>query len=380
MHVGHTAIFQNANHAGSDYQIYKEDMQIAKEAADLGFQSVWGIEHHFTDYIMNPNVTQFLAYMAGYNSNIKIGSMVVVMPWYPAIRIAENMSMLDAMSGGRAVFGMGRGLARVEFEGLQLDQNESTERFIETAQAVLVGLERGYIEYEGKLIKQPKARIRPEPFKSFKNRTYAPAISPSSAKIMAELGVGVLIIPQKPWEVHIEDLKNYNDIYRRMHGGTPPRPILTSYVTCDKDAHKAEDMARKYIVGYWREVVKHYEMYGEHFGKTKGYEYYAQVAEKLASDHDALSEFFMDLQVWGTPAMCYEKVKTIYERSNCCASVSAFKFGGMPFDLALSSIRTFAKEVMPELRKLGGDAPFDNDQQPAPAFVADRISHPDALG
>ena len=80
MHVGHTAIFQNPNQAVSDYQIYQEDMAIAKECADLGFQSVGGIEHHFTDYIMNPNITQFLSYMAGYNPNIKVGSMVVVMP------------------------------------------------------------------------------------------------------------------------------------------------------------------------------------------------------------------------------------------------------------------------------------------------------------
>ena len=62
MHVGHTAIFQNPGQAISDYQLYQEDMAIAKKAADLGFQSVWGIEHHFTDYIMNPNVTQFLAF------------------------------------------------------------------------------------------------------------------------------------------------------------------------------------------------------------------------------------------------------------------------------------------------------------------------------
>jgi|SRR5581483_3478443 len=105
------------------------------------------------------------------------------------------MAVLDAMSDGRALFGFGRGLSRIEFAGLQLSMGESTERMIETAQAVLTGLERGYVEYDGKLIKQPKARIRPEPFKSFRNRVYAPSISPSSAAIMAELGVGVLIIP-----------------------------------------------------------------------------------------------------------------------------------------------------------------------------------------
>ena len=222
MHIGHTAIFQNPNQVVTDYQIYQEDMVLAKEAADLGFQSVWGIEHHFTDYIMNPNVTQFLAYMAGYNSQIKVGSMVVVMPWYPAIRIAENMAMLDAMSDGRAVFGMGRGLARVEYAGLQINQNESTDRFIESAQAVLTGLEQGYVESDGTFIKQPKARIRPEPFKTFHGRCYAAAVSPSSAPILAELGIGMLIIPQKPFADHLKDVETHAALYRKIHGGEPP--------------------------------------------------------------------------------------------------------------------------------------------------------------
>jgi alkanesulfonate monooxygenase SsuD/methylene tetrahydromethanopterin reductase-like flavin-dependent oxidoreductase (luciferase family) len=187
MHVGHTAIFQNPNQVVSDYQIYQEDMALAKEAADLGFGSVWGIEHHFTDYIMNPNVTQFLAYMAGYNAKIKVGSMVVVLPWYPAIRVAENMAMLDAMSNGRAVFGMGRGLARVEYEGLQLDQNESTDRFMETAQAVLTGLEQGYVEFDGKLIKRQRSASGPSHLRPSKagatrppSRLHPPRSSPSS--------------------------------------------------------------------------------------------------------------------------------------------------------------------------------------------------------
>ena len=61
MHVGHTAIFQNPNQGVSDYQSYQGGMALAKECADLDLQSMWGIEHHFTDYIMKPNVTQSLA-------------------------------------------------------------------------------------------------------------------------------------------------------------------------------------------------------------------------------------------------------------------------------------------------------------------------------
>ena len=58
--------------------------------------------------------------------------------------------MLDCMSDGRALFGIGRGLARVEFEGFRLNMGDSRERFVESAEMVLQGLEQGYCEYDGK--------------------------------------------------------------------------------------------------------------------------------------------------------------------------------------------------------------------------------------
>ena len=370
MHVGHTAIFQNPRQAVPDYQIYQEDMAIAKECADSGFQSVWASEHHFTDYMLTPNVTQFLAYMAGYSPNIKVGAMVVVLPWYPAIRIAENMAMLDAMSGGRALFGFGRGLSRIEFEGLKVDMGEASERMIETAQAVFAGLEQGYVEFDGQYIKQPKVRIRPEPHQSFHNRIYAPSISPSSAAIMAKLGVGVLIIAQKPWAAHMVDLRNYEKIFRETHGRPAPRPLVTSFTVCHRDAGKARDLAAHYIAGYWREVVKHYELTGAHFATTVGYEYYADVAARLrAEGADGYTEFFMELQVYGTPQQCYDRIANIHAQSDCCGSISAFKFGGMPYADARASMRLFAREVMPQLRKLGFEPSFDTEEPVAAKFL-----------
>src|SRR5690606_18850763 len=100
-------------------------------------------------------------------------SMVVVLPWHDPLRVAEEISMLDNMSNGRMILGMGRGAGKVEFDGFRLDMGESRERFVESAEMVLEGLERGYVEYEGKFIHQPRVDIRPRPFKSFRNRTYA---------------------------------------------------------------------------------------------------------------------------------------------------------------------------------------------------------------
>lgn len=373
MHVGMAAIFQNpGNEQGvSDYTVYQEDLALALAAEDLGYESVWGVEHHFTDYTMTPDVAQFLAYVGGHSKKVKLGTMVVVLPWNDPMRVAEKMSMLDCMTDGRALFGIGRGLGRVEFEGFRLDMNESRERFVECAETVLDGLEQGYCEYDGQHIKQPKARIRPEPFRSFKNRTYAAAVSPESSQVMAKLGIGILVIPQKPWDEHAAELKAYNELFMEVHGRAAPRPYIAGWVACDKDPAKAEAMAYEYIVGYWNSVVKHYEMSSDHFAKTKGYEYYTRLNQTIDEiGIDGMAKFFMDLQVWGTPDQCIEKIRDIHAKTDCCGFTGVFSYAGMPHSMAKGNLELFAAEVMPALREIGHSPAFDMQEDEAPAFIA----------
>jgi alkanesulfonate monooxygenase SsuD/methylene tetrahydromethanopterin reductase-like flavin-dependent oxidoreductase (luciferase family) len=284
--------------------------------------------------------------------------------------VAEKVAMLDCMSEGRVLLGIGRGLGRVEFEGFRVPMGESRERFVECAETLLSGLEQGYCEYNGKYVKQPKARLRPEPFRSFKTRTYAAAISPESALIMARLGIGILVIPQKPWEEHAKELKDYSDLFRKEQGVAAPPPYVAGWVACDKDAGRAEEMAHKYIGGYWNSVVKHYEMSSDHFEQTKGYEYYKRLTETIADQGvDAMAEFFMSLQVWGTPEQCYEKIKDIHRRTDCCGFTGVFSYAGMKEPVARANLELFAREVMPELKRLGKSPRFDIEVDGPPAFA-----------
>jgi len=156
MHVGMTTFFQNIGHAMSDAAVYAHEMSMADLAEPLGFDSLWSAEHHFDDYTMCPNVAQFLTYMAGRTRKVKLGSMVMVLPWHDPVRLAEEASVLDHLSGGRVILGIGRGLGRIEFRGFRLNMGESRTRFAEYAQAILQGLETGHIEYDGEYLKQPK--------------------------------------------------------------------------------------------------------------------------------------------------------------------------------------------------------------------------------
>src|ERR687885_1295546 len=146
MHVGFAPLFQTPGNVRSDAEVYRQELRLAEMAEPLGFDSVWGVEHHFTDYTMCPDVLQFLTYVAGRTQRAQLGSMVVVLPWHDPMRVAEQVSMLDHLSGGRLILGLGRGLARVEYEGFRINQNEGRQRFVEYAQLLLDGLEKGYTE------------------------------------------------------------------------------------------------------------------------------------------------------------------------------------------------------------------------------------------
>jgi alkanesulfonate monooxygenase SsuD/methylene tetrahydromethanopterin reductase-like flavin-dependent oxidoreductase (luciferase family) len=237
--------------------------------------------------------------------------------------------------------------------------NTSREIFVESAQMILRGLEQGYCEYDGKFIKQVRRDIRPRPHASFRGRSYAAAVSPESSRIMAELGLGLCIIPQKPWDLVAAELSEYRAIYHDVNGTDAPPPVVAGWTFCDEDPAHAEAMARRYIGGYWKTVVEHYEMVGTHLQTTKGYESYARMQE-IASQPggaDAMTEFFLDLQIWGTPEQCYEKIMTIKGLTGAGAYNGVFSYAGMPYEDAERSMRLFARTVMPRLQALD-DAPL----------------------
>lgn len=353
MHVGMGAIFQAEDEARTDREVYQNELRLADLAEPLGFESVWGVEHHFTNHTVCPDVLQYLTYIAARTQRIQLGSMVVVLPWHHPMRVAEQVMMLDHMSNGRVIFGIGRGLGRVEFEGLGVRQEDSREIFTEAAQMILQGLERGHCEFDGKFIKQVRRDIRPRPFKSFRGRTYAAAVSPESSIILAKLGIGILIMPQKPWDTVAAELREYRRVFREVNGVDAPPPIVVAWVFCDENAARAREHAYKYIGGYWRSLVRHYELVGDHLTKVRGYEGYKTLQQMMSAPGgiDMMTEFFVNLQSWGTPEQCYQKLIDIQKRTGAEAFACVFSYAGMPYDLAEANLQLFATKVMPRLKK-----------------------------
>jgi alkanesulfonate monooxygenase SsuD/methylene tetrahydromethanopterin reductase-like flavin-dependent oxidoreductase (luciferase family) len=352
MHVGMGVIFQGEGEGRSDRNVYRNELRLADLAEPLGFESLWGVEHHFTDYTMCPDVLQYLTYFAGRTQRIQLGSMVVVLPWHDPLRVAEQVVVLDHFSNGRLVLGIGRGLGRVEFEGFGVAQEDSRAIFVESAEMLLEGLEKGYCEYEGRFVRQVRRELRPRPFKSFRGRTYAAAISPESSEIMARLGIGLLIIPQKPWELVVQELADYRSVFQQVNGAEAPPPIVAGWVLCDESAERAEERARRYIGAYYRSVIRHYELVGDHLTRMRGYEAYKAVQERISQPGgvDEMVDFFLGLQVYGTPEQCHEKIVSTIQRTGGEAFVGVFSYGGMPYEETEANLRLFARAVKPELQ------------------------------
>src|SRR5260370_40973887 len=98
-----------------DHETYNDELTLADLAEGLGFDSVWCLDHHFTGYVMSPDPTQLLTYVAARTKRVQLGTAVIVLPWHDPVQIAEKIALLDVVSGGRTTFGFGRDPAPVAY-------------------------------------------------------------------------------------------------------------------------------------------------------------------------------------------------------------------------------------------------------------------------
>jgi alkanesulfonate monooxygenase SsuD/methylene tetrahydromethanopterin reductase-like flavin-dependent oxidoreductase (luciferase family) len=343
MHIGLGLQFANLDGQVTDAEAYRRELSLAARAEDAGFDSVWASEHHFSEYQLTSQTPMFLSWIAGQTRRVKLGTMVTVLP---------------QLSDGRAILGIGRGLGRTEFNGFRVEMGESRRRFTEYSKAILEALETGYIECDGELYQQPRTPIRPRPDRSFKGRTYASAVSPESMELMARLGVGIMVIAQKPWETAEAELAAYRARFLEINGAEAPKPVLVVVAGVSRDAEGAKRLRDVYLQRWARSTVQHYEFDNVGFAEIEGYEYYGALAANIAKHGlERFNSFLADLQVWGTPDQVTEKLLDYVRRTDAGALVVPLSFGGMTAEESNACFDLFVSEVLPELQAhdVGGD-------------------------
>jgi alkanesulfonate monooxygenase SsuD/methylene tetrahydromethanopterin reductase-like flavin-dependent oxidoreductase (luciferase family) len=353
MDVGLLVIFQNYLGRGRDEDMVRNEMRLADLAEPLGFDKIWPAEHHFTDYSACPDNVQYLSYIAGRTSRIRLGTGAVIVPWNDPLRVVEKMVFLDHLSGGRAVLGLGRGLARREYEHFGIDMGESRQRFDEAATMIIEALDSGFIEGRGPFYEQKRTEIRPRPLKGFRDRFYCVGMSPESVDQAATLGARLMIFSQQPWEMFAEgSWAQYKKTYAAHHGGTPPPPLTGDLMFCHENPAVAEEKGREYMANYFLTIVNHYEIMSKHFENAKGYDYYASAGAMFREvGLETVVQTYCDTQTYGTPEQILNKLRRRRELLGDFELNMIVNYGGMPFDEVDSSLRLFASEVLPELQR-----------------------------
>jgi alkanesulfonate monooxygenase SsuD/methylene tetrahydromethanopterin reductase-like flavin-dependent oxidoreductase (luciferase family) len=351
--VGILHVFQNYQGRGSDADMVAGEMRLAELAEPLGYDKVWCVEHHFTDYSACPDNLQFLSWLAARTRRIRLATGAVIVPWNHPLRVAEKVALLDHLSGGRAVLGLGRGLARREYAGFGIEMGESRARFDEASRMIVDALDRGFIEGAGPYYPQARTEIRPRPLRGFRDRFYCVGMSPDSVEQAATLGARLMIFSQQTWESFATgSLVHYRESWRKVHAGEPPAPLTGDLVFCDEDPKRAEALAMEYMPNYFLSVIRHYEILSEHFQHVKGYDHYATAGELFKQvGMETAARVYCGVQTWGTPEAILEKLRARRELLGDFELSLITSYGGMPTEVAERSVRLFAEKVLPELQR-----------------------------
>jgi alkanesulfonate monooxygenase SsuD/methylene tetrahydromethanopterin reductase-like flavin-dependent oxidoreductase (luciferase family) len=342
--------------AVSDQRIYEEELHLAGLVEPLGYDSYWSIDHHFSPYIMTGGAIQHLTFMAGRTTRIDFGTMVVVLPWYDPVVVAEQISVLDNLLLGRKLtLGLGRGAAKREFAAYRIPMDESRDRFAESLEVLRKALSNEWFSHDGRYYHIPETTIRPRPrnAQALLDSMRVAWTSPQTLPITANSGLGMLMTNQKSWEEYREDVREFNEV-RAAKGWGPTQPTVVVDVSCFDTEHEAWDVIRRHSIEQQDSVLRHYGWKeADRFRRTKGYEQYAKFSEYAnARPIEEVGEHHARPQAWGTPDQILEKLAHAQQMTSAEEFVLNFRFGRMPVETAERSMRLFAKEVLPKLHAM----------------------------
>lgn len=150
--------------AGSDRTFereYREMLELVRLAEALGFDSAWVSEHHGASDGYLPSLLPMLAAFAAATERIALGTGVVLTPFHDPLRLAEDTAVVDQISGGRLILGLGIGWREEEFRMLGVPRAERVQRTTETTEILRRAWTGHRFSFEGRSFRYDRVRVTP---------------------------------------------------------------------------------------------------------------------------------------------------------------------------------------------------------------------------
>jgi alkanesulfonate monooxygenase SsuD/methylene tetrahydromethanopterin reductase-like flavin-dependent oxidoreductase (luciferase family) len=307
---------------------YAKYIDYVLRAEDLGFHSLFVVEHHFTGVGQLSASLNFLSYLAGRTRRLRLGTAVVVLPWHNPALLAEQVATLDLLSAGRLDFGVGKGYRQQEFTGFAIPIVEATARFDE-AMAFLrqAWAAQGRFSFHGRYWQFENILIEPRPVQQPHPPLWMGAGSLDSIRRAAREGFNLLLDQVAPVELIIERVAAYRDELKAQARAYRPGQIgvarALQIVDSAEERRQALDLRLK--------VLKAIGGLARGPGAERYHNISAEREADLASEESALL---------GTPA-------------EIIARLEKLAAGGVDYVLLVeptastAALERFAKEIMP---------------------------------
>jgi len=338
--------FNAGGHGRSPAQVLRENLDQAAFAEDLGFDSVWLVEHHFSDYALVGDPSVFAAALAERTGRVRIGTAVFVLPLHHPIRVAENTAVIDNLSGGRLDVGVGRGYQPAEFAGFGVAMEDSQERFEETLRAVELLWSEPEVTFHGRHVHLDGVRLVPRPLQQ-PPPVWIAAVSPRTYVRLGGQGRRILTAPNfTPLELVKENLEAYRAALavggHRVTAFDSP-VMLQTYV--GRSHEEGRERPRAPAMGY-------YDLLGRLLPRgdaaPRGYDFYRRVE---ANVRDLRYEQIYGTACFGSVDEVRERVRRLRDVAGVTYLMTWFNFGGLPAGEVVASMERFATHVMPAFRE-----------------------------
>jgi alkanesulfonate monooxygenase SsuD/methylene tetrahydromethanopterin reductase-like flavin-dependent oxidoreductase (luciferase family) len=346
----------------SDRELYQGMLGDCELYSELGFGTIWVLEHHFSDYFPTPDPAVLIAHLAGRFAGLGFGTAVIVTPWHNPLRLAGQIAMLTQLTDQPLHLGLGRGTAKFEYDAFGLGMGEARTRFQETWEIVRLAMTGEPFSYQGKYLSVPEEiRIRPEP-RPANLHFYGAIGSPDSAAIMAGLGLPPICNTIGDLDSQAATLRRWADA--AAEAGTDVAgttfPLMIDCIVADTDEEAVRE-ACLYKPRFMQAQIDHYAPHATDWASTPGYEAWQRIfagMEKRTRPEGITA--WCRWQLVGSPQTVRHRLAE-YLDAGFNHVVLHFSTPGIPAEVRRSWARRFAADVAPHFsaRRAGRAAASD---------------------